>query len=92
LVITEEGVFPIEPVPVKMVDKTGAGDVYTAGFLAGLLKGWGLRSCGDFASLAASRSIGGIGRDAYPDKDLLVHFGRSMGKDNKTQARGRKAR
>ncbi len=91
-VITEEDVFPIEPVPVKVVDKTGAGDVYAAGFLAGLLKGWGLRRCGDFASLAASRSIGGIGREAYPDKDLLVHFGRSMGKDNRPQARGRKAR
>jgi ribokinase len=91
-VITEEGMFPIEPVPVKVVDMTGAGDVYAAGFLAGLLKGWGLRRCGDFASLVASRSIGGIGREAYPDRDLLVHFGRPMGKDSHPQARGRKAR
>ena len=91
-IITEEGLLPIEPMPVRVVDVTGAGDVYAAGFLAGILKGWGLRRCGDFASLVASMSIGGIGREAYPDKDVLVHFERHGGKDGAPQARGRKVR
>jgi len=40
----------------------------------------------------ASMSIGGIGREAYPDKDVLVHFGRHGGKDGAPQAQGRKVR
>jgi ribokinase len=91
-IITEEGLLPIEPVPVRVVDVTGAGDVYAAGFLAGIIKGWGLRRCGEFASLAASRSIGGIGREAYPDQEVLVHFGRQGRREGGPQARGRKAR
>ena len=91
-IIIEEGLLPIEPVPVRVVDATGAGDVYAAGFLAGILKGWSLRRSGDFASLVASMSIGGIGREAYPDKDVLVHFGRYGGKEGTPQARGRKVR
>ena len=83
-VITEEGVFPIDPVPVKVVDRTGAGDVYAAGFLAGLLKGWGLRRCGDFASLAASRSIGGIGREGIPGQGPVGPFWPVHGKGRQT--------
>lgn len=77
MVITKEDWYRIDPVPVTVVDKTGAGDVYAAGFLVGIMKSWSLRRCGAFASLAAARSITGLGREAYPDRNLLLQFART---------------
>lgn len=39
--------------PKKVVDPTGAGDAYRAGFIKGLVSGWELRKCGELASWAA---------------------------------------
>ena len=36
--------------PKKVVDPTGAGDAYRAGFIKGLISGWSLPRCGEFAS------------------------------------------
>lgn len=50
--------IPIEAArPEKIVDPTGAGDAYRAGFLVGLDKGCNLRSCGRLGSVAASFAI-----------------------------------
>jgi len=43
--------------PKKIVDPTGAGDAYRAGFLLGLDKGYNLRGCGRLGSVAASFAI-----------------------------------
>jgi adenosine kinase len=43
--------------PKKIVDPTGAGDAYRAGFLVGLEKGYNLRMCGRLGSVAASFAI-----------------------------------
>jgi len=40
--------------PKKVVDVTGAGDAYRAGFYAGLRRGYDLRRCGVLASAVAS--------------------------------------
>lgn len=61
----------ISPEKVKVVDATGAGDVYVAGFLAGLLLELSLEKCGRIASRAAALSVTGLGRDKYPDKKFL---------------------
>jgi ribokinase len=58
----------------RIVDTTGAGDVYAAGFLAGLLKKLSLAECARLATLAASQSIRGLGRKTYPDKEILSRF------------------
>ena len=50
----------IEPV-VRVVDATGAGDLYAAGFLFGHARGLPLATCGKLASLAAAEVIGHIG-------------------------------
>ncbi|TIQ52985.1 MAG: adenosine kinase, partial [Mesorhizobium sp.] len=37
----------------ELVDTTGAGDLYAAGFLHGYTQGRDLKTCGDLGSLAA---------------------------------------
>ncbi|MBW2038017.1 MAG: carbohydrate kinase family protein [Deltaproteobacteria bacterium] len=51
----------------EVVDNTGAGDVYNAGFLAGLLLGRPLNDCLAFAHQVAAKSLGDYGRKRYPD-------------------------
>ena len=45
----------------QLVDTTGAGDLYAAGFLFGYTQGLGLAECGDLGSLAAGLCIQQIG-------------------------------
>jgi sugar/nucleoside kinase (ribokinase family) len=52
----------------RMVDLTGAGDLYSAGFLYGLTHGAPLAACGRLGSLAAAEVIGHIG--ARPEVSL----------------------
>jgi sugar/nucleoside kinase (ribokinase family) len=49
---------------VKVVDTTGCGDAYCAGFIVGLERGWSLEQAGRFASAAASLVATGLGSDA----------------------------
>lgn len=58
-------------IPATVADKTGAGDVYAAGFLAGLLLDETLLNCALIGAQAAAHSISGYGRSAYPDKAFL---------------------
>ncbi len=57
----------VPPHPAEVVDVTGAGDLFAAGFVGGLLEGLGLETAGRLAAWAASRGIGGLGRSTYPD-------------------------
>ncbi len=52
----------------KVVDATGAGDLYAAGFLFGLTRGHSLETCGKLGSLAASEVISHLG--ARPEASL----------------------
>jgi len=55
VVITREGRIRIPRVrPRRLVDVTGAGDAYRAGFYAGLSHGYDVRRCGILASAVAS--------------------------------------
>jgi fructokinase len=47
--------------PTRVVDTTGAGDVYAAGFLAALTSGRGLAACGRLGSIAAAEIISHYG-------------------------------
>ena len=59
----------IAPQPVRaVVDTTGAGDLYAAGFLFGLSAGKSLDICGRLGSLAAAEAISHMG--ARPEKPL----------------------
>jgi ribokinase len=66
-VFTEKEEFWAPAVKIrKVADTTGAGDVFAAGFLAGLLEQKSLRECADLATKLAARSIVGVGRECYP--------------------------
>ena len=57
----------VPPHPAEVVDVTGAGDLFAAGFIGGLIESLGLESAGRLAAWAASRGIAGLGRSTYPD-------------------------
>ena len=60
----------------KVVDTTGAGDQYAAGFMFGLAKGRPLNVCGQLGSLAASEVISHYGpRPLVNLKDLAASKG-----------------
>lgn len=60
--------IPIET-PVRVIDTTGAGDQYAAGFLFGLASGQSLEACGRLGSLAAAEVIDHYG--PRPERSLL---------------------
>ena len=53
--------IPVEGVPVKAVDTTGAGDMYAAGILYGVTNGLSWKQAGHLASHAAARVVGQLG-------------------------------
>jgi len=63
-------------VPTRVVDATGAGDLFAAGFLWGLVEGHDLETCGIMGNIAASEVIGHLG--ARAEADLKASF-RSFG-------------
>lgn len=68
--IAQDGkVLQVEAEPVaRVVDTTGAGDLYAAGFLYGYAKGLPLAQCGRIASIAAGEIIAQVG--ARPQRNL----------------------
>jgi sugar/nucleoside kinase (ribokinase family) len=62
VVASSEGVIAVPAVPVdQLVDTTGAGDLFAAGFLFGLVRGAGYENAGRLGALAAAEVIQHIG-------------------------------
>ena len=60
---------------VPIVDSTGCGDAYCAGFIVGLSMGWDLERAGLFGSAAGALVIQGLGSDAgIVDLDKTIDF------------------
>jgi len=74
LVVGGDEVHVIDACPVEtLVDTTGAGDLYAAGFLFGLSRGLDLATCGRLGSLAAAEVISHVGaRPTVPLADLAA--------------------
>ena len=67
---TREKIFDIPPaLAKKVVDPTGAGDAYRAGFIKGLLADWPLEVAGRFASVMAVCAI-----EVYGPQEYRVSF------------------
>lgn len=65
LVKSREGVNVIGAVPANVVDTTGAGDIYAAGFLYAFSCGAVPRRCGEVGSLLASRVVETVGSKIF---------------------------
>jgi sugar/nucleoside kinase (ribokinase family) len=62
VVVRGDELHRIEAIPpARLLDTTGAGDLYAAGFLRGLTAGLDLAACGRLASAAAARIIAQYG-------------------------------
>lgn len=57
IIATKSEVHHIRAKRVKVVDTTGAGDAYAAGFIYGLSQGWKAGKAGEFASTIAERVV-----------------------------------
>jgi sugar/nucleoside kinase (ribokinase family) len=69
VVATARETIPVGAAPVaRVVDTTGAGDLYASGFLHGLTQGRGLADCARLGSLCAAEVIGHFG--ARPETPL----------------------
>ncbi|MBI5037110.1 MAG: carbohydrate kinase family protein [Candidatus Kerfeldbacteria bacterium] len=51
--------------PRRLVDPTGAGDAYRAGFIAGLLRGYSIETIGRFAATVAVHAVEQYGTQTY---------------------------
>lgn len=73
VVVTGDDTLVVPAVPVsRVVDTTGAGDLYAAGFLFGLARDFELRRCAELGSLAAAEVISHLGaRPQAPLSSLL---------------------
>ena len=74
VIVTADEVHEIPAWPVdKVVDLTGAGDLYAAGFLYGYTHGRDFAACGRIASLAAGEAISHVGaRPETPLAELVL--------------------
>ncbi|MBM85403.1 MAG: adenosine kinase [Rhodospirillaceae bacterium] len=71
VVLSGDTIYDLDPEPTKeVVDTTGAGDFYAAGFLYGYTHGKQLAQCGRLGGIAASEIITHYG--ARPEVDLKV--------------------
>lgn len=77
IVVTREQTIEVSAFPIEtLVDTTGAGDLYAAGFLYGLTHEFSLENCARLGSLAASEVIQHIGpRPQSSLKELAAQSG-----------------
>ncbi len=71
-VLAEGQHWQVPAVPTKIIDATGAGDLFAGAFLWGLTNGYGYERAARMGNLAASEVISHIG--ARPEADLRALF------------------
>jgi sugar/nucleoside kinase (ribokinase family) len=68
--------YRVRPISAKSIDTTGAGDLYAAGFIYGIIHGLPLDKCGNAGSVLAGKTIEVIGPKMTTEKwkDVYKHL------------------
>jgi sugar/nucleoside kinase (ribokinase family) len=61
LIKTKNETYKIDVIEANSIDTTGAGDLYAAGFLYGLINNFAMQKCGNFGSILSGKVIEVIG-------------------------------
>ena len=73
LVINKSELEEIKPFLLgKIIDTTGAGDLYAGGFIHGLIKNYSLKKCGEIGSICAGHIITQLGSRSNIDLKNLI--------------------
>lgn len=72
VILSAEHEIDVPARQVEVIDTTGAGDLYAAGFLFGLTHGYNLEDSGKIGAMAASEAISHLG--ARPEVDLKAYL------------------
>lgn len=83
-IITKEGTIDIPAARPEMVlDPTGAGDAYRAGFIYAFLREWPLATCGKFAGLVACYVVESKGTQthSFTPEDLAARYKKNFNED-----------
>jgi sugar/nucleoside kinase (ribokinase family) len=73
IIVSSEGVEEVAAYPCeKVLDTTGAGDLYAAGFLYGLKNNLRLYECAQLGSFSSSQVIGRLGPRPSDNLALLA--------------------
>jgi sugar/nucleoside kinase (ribokinase family) len=67
-------VVKVDPIPAKVIDTTGAGDMWAAGFMAGLVKGETLEKCAQMGAILAANIIEVIGAKMDENRWKKIFF------------------
>ena len=68
LIKRDKKVYKVGIIEANRFDTTGAGDLYAAGFLYGLINNMSMNKCGEIGSLLSGKVIEVIGAKMNPDK------------------------
>ena len=73
LIIKKNDIEVIKSIPKgKVIDTTGAGDIYAGGFIHGLINNYSLKKCGEIGSICAGQIITQLGsRSSIKLKELI---------------------
>ena len=74
LIIHEKNIQTIKPIILgKVIDTTGAGDLYAGGFIHGLINDYSLDLCGKLGSICAGHIITQIGSRSHLNLNRLIN-------------------